>query len=168
MWAFQREPCHCFMETVVPCKVSITKTDHQPPSPMAIICSLTSRTLSPPSYSIKKSAWGTKSGTPYCINHQTSPTASFHHGHLKRQEQPRLQAIAEQKVHDEEQRSLGGVIIMFGSILCHFRWTGMNLKDVLDVQLYIWQYWTQKLVYLVQCQTTADFWSAESIQWLWT
>jgi hypothetical protein len=58
-WALQRRPCHCFMETVVPCSLLIIKTHQQGPFTMAIISSLSSGPTSPPSYGIKNGAWRT-------------------------------------------------------------------------------------------------------------
>lgn len=60
-WAFEcQPPCLCFMETVVPHILLITKTHHEHPFTMTIISSLSSRTASPPICHIKKSAQGTK------------------------------------------------------------------------------------------------------------
>lgn len=60
-WAFQCRPSHFFTATVVPHIVSITKTHQQHPAfNMTIISSPPSRTIFlPPSYCIKKGAWGT-------------------------------------------------------------------------------------------------------------
>ena len=60
------------------------------------------------------------SGTPYSVNHQNSPTASFQHGHylntlIKNNLTSKLWH-QEWLVHEEQ--TLAAVIIMFGSILC--------------------------------------------------